>query len=157
MLLMSQVDNKSFMQTMVFETIINNIMDRTAQFYSQPTYMRGGVMPVFSGSRRQRGGSILGALKNVFMPMLRTVGRKGAKAALGLASDVIGDVTSGKNFTDSIKQRGIKRAKSLGADLISEATNQVQSAISNRTRAGPSRKRPASKAKQKAKRRRSNF
>ena len=121
-------------------------------------------MPVFSGSRRQRGGSVLGALKSVFMPMLRTVGRKGAQAALGLATDVLGDVTSGKSFATSIKRRGISRAKRLGGDILSTAVNRVQTAIGPKRkatslrRAAPSRKRSApTKAKQTAKRRRTNF
>ena len=142
----------------------SNSMDRTAHFYAQPSYARGGIMPVFSGSRRQRGGNVLGALKNVFMPMLRTVGRKGAQAALGLATDVIGDVTAGRNIKESIKQRGLRRAKRLGSDLLSTAVSQVQTAIGPKRRATsrrgvmPSRKRQAStKTKQTAKRRRTNF
>lgn len=145
------------------EQNIDNIMDRTAQFYSQPTYVRGGMMPVFAGSRRQRGGSVLGALKSFFLPLLRTVGRKGTRAALGLATDVIGDVTSGRNIKESLKRRGISRAKSLGGDLLGTTVNHAQSLLSSRPKAAPirravpSRKRPARKAKQSAKRRKGNF
>ena len=92
------------------------------------------------------------------MPVLRTVGRKGAQAALGLATDVIGDVASGKGIKDSFKQRGITRAKRLGSDLATTAINRAQAAIGPKTRAAPSRKRPAPpKTKQTAKRRRKNF
>ena len=139
-------------------------MDRTSQFYSQPTYVRGGIMPVFAGSRRQRGGSVLGALKSFFMPLLRTAGRKGTQAALGLATDVLGDVTSGKNIRQSLKRRGISRAKSLGGDLLSTTVKHAQSMMGSKSRpqplrrVAPSRKRRApTKAKQTAKRRKTNF
>ena len=88
-------------------------------------------MPVFAGSRRQRGGNILGALKSVFMPILRTVGRKGAQAAIGLASDVVADVTSGKSFKNSIKQRGISHAKRLGKNLLTSAVGEIRSAVTS--------------------------
>lgn len=116
-------------------------MDRTAAFYSQPSYVGAGAMPIFAGARRQRGGGILGSLKNIFMPILRNVGKRGAKAALGLASDVIGDVTSGKSFKTSIKQHGLRRAKRLGGDLLSSAVGQARQAITG-TKPAPSRKRP---------------
>ena len=152
------------MQTIITTISMNNSMDRTAHFYAQPSYVRGGIMPVFSGSRRQRGGSILGALKSVFMPVLRTVGRKAVQGALGLATDVIGDVTSGQDFASSIKRRGVNRAKRLGGDILSTAVKQVKTAIGPgqrapaTRRAAPSRKRRApTKTKQTAKRRRANF
>ena len=45
--------------------------DRTAAFYSGPSYtFRGAGFPVYSGSRRQRGGSILGALARNVLPAL---------------------------------------------------------------------------------------
>ena len=51
-------------------------MDRTAAFYSAPSYRYGGgAMPVFSGSRRQRGGSIFGAFKRLFMPIITSLGK----------------------------------------------------------------------------------
>ena len=47
-------------------------MDRTAAFYSRPSYVGAGF-PVFAGSRRQRGGSILGALKSMVGPVLSSL------------------------------------------------------------------------------------
>ena len=135
-------------------------MDRTAQFYSQPTYARGGFMPVFAGSRRQRGGNVLGALKSFFMPFLRMVGRKGAQQAIGLASDVVGDVTSGKSIKNSIRQRGISHANRLGRDLLSTAVGQLQPTVTSKAKATPIRsrkRRVTTKAKQSAKRHKPNF
>ena len=59
-------------------------MDRTAAFYAGPSY-RGSGFPVFSGSRRQRGGSILGAIKSMVMPVLGTIGKSALKQAVGFA------------------------------------------------------------------------
>lgn len=73
-------------------------MVRTALFYSQPTYARGGGLPVYSGSRRQRVGGVLGAIKSFFMPLLSSFGRKGARTAMNVAKNVVGDVVSGKNI-----------------------------------------------------------
>ena len=130
-------------------------MDRTAQFYAQPSYVRGGALPIFSGSRRQRGGNVLGAIKSFFMPILGNIAKRGVKSAIGLAKDVAVDAFSGKNIKQSLKTRGISRAKRLGLDVVKDAVGQ----ISNRRKApAPSRKRaPANKAKQRAKRAKSNF
>ena len=44
-------------------------MDHTAAFYSRPSYV-GGAGPIFSGARRQRGGSVFGALKSIVSLLL---------------------------------------------------------------------------------------
>lgn len=129
-------------------------MDRTAQFYSGPSY--GGGIPIFTGARRQRGGSILGALKSFFVPLVSGFAKKGARAAMNVAQNVVGDAISGRNVKTSLKQHGIKAAKRLGGEMLSSAVGQMNSVL------GPniiSRKRPAPrKAKQSAKRRkRGNF
>lgn len=90
-------------------------MDYTATFYSRPSYVGSG--PIFVGVRRQRGGSILGALKSVVLPIMATVGPKLLKSvgniakrqAFGLASDLLSAKIRGKNMTDSLKQHGKTR------------------------------------------------
>lgn len=86
-------------------------MDHTAHFYSKPSYIGAGV--IFSGARRQRGGSILGALKSVVLPIVKRIGRSfgrvASKNALGLATDVLHDTISGRNIKDSIINRGKNR------------------------------------------------
>lgn len=120
-------------------------MDRTAQFYAQPSYVGGGaVMPVFSGSRRQRGGSILGALKSFFLPLIKGFGIKAAKEGLGLATNVIGDVIAGKNIKNSIKRRGLHRAKRFGSDLLSSTLGQVSSSLTDEKKP-PTRKQVPSR------------
>lgn len=130
-------------------------MDRTANFYSQPTYVQRGGLPIYSGSRRQRGGNVLGALKNFFMPILGSAAKRGLKSAVGLAKDVVTDAFAGKNIGQSFKNRGITRAKRLGMDTFNDVVQRVQGRPKATT---PSRKRARkTKAKQKAKRPRSNY
>ena len=135
-------------------------MDRTANFYAQPTYVRGGGIPIYSGSRRQRGGNVLGAIKSFFMPLLGMVARKGASAAVNLAKNVAGDVFRGRNIRSSLKNRGVSAAKSVGKDVLS---NVIQQITSGPNRAPPPRKtasrkrKSTTKARQSAKRVKTNF
>ena len=96
-------------------------MDRTAAFYSAPSYQyRGaGGFPVFSGSRRQRGGSILGSIAKVAMPILGNIGKAALGQAVGLAKDVAGDLAQGRNIKESLKQRGISRLKKTAKASLS--------------------------------------
>ena len=69
-------------------------MDHSAALYSRPSYV-GGAGPFFSGARRQRSGSVFGALKSIVSPLLPGVGHSIKKNvmnnALGLAADVKSD------------------------------------------------------------------
>ena len=128
-------------------------MDRTARFYSRPSYAHGGAFPIFSGSRRRRGGGILGALASVAMPMLRGLASRGAKQAIGLAKDVASDVMSGRDFKSSLMSHGMRRAKRLGSDVMGSVLNGQSSTMVSRKRRPPPRK-----ARQRSsKRRRANF
>ena len=98
-------------------------MDRTATFYAQPTYsQRGGGLPVYSGSRRQRGGSVLGAIKAFIMPFLSGVKNRvihhakaeGAKVLKGVARDAV----QGRNIVQSAKTHAIHGAKQLGKNVV---------------------------------------
>lgn len=123
------------------------IMDRTAQFYSQPSYV-GGALSVYAGSRRQRGGSVLGSLKSFFMPLLSKLAKRGAKSAMKVAQNVVGDVIAGKNIKSSISQHGLNAAKRLGSEMLSTA---IGTSISSGKRKLPN------KAKQTRLKRRKNF
>ena len=114
-------------------------MDYTASFYSRPSYVGSGV--VFSGERRQRGGSILGALKSVVMPVLskvgpkilKTVGNIAKKQVFGLATDLLMDRVSGKNVTDSLKSRGKTRLLQSAAQGLNAIGSVVNRPTSRRT------------------------
>ena len=111
-------------------------MDRTAAFYSAPSYQyRGaGGFPVFSGSRRQRGGSILGSIAKVAMPILGNIGKAALGQAVGLAKDVAGDVMQGRNIRHSLKQHGLKRLKNTAMSSLSSITGRPPTVTGPRRR-----------------------
>ena len=157
-------------------------MDHTATFYSRPSYV-GGAGPIFTGARRQRGGSVFGAIKSVVLPLLSGVGnnikKNAMKNALGLATDLAGDVFMGRNMKSSllnrVKQRGLKTLRDTFADVRGmplrrkrKGVKRVKKRVIGRKQKGsgrrtrkrrkPSRKRHASrKSSSKAKRRRLNY
>lgn len=136
-------------------------MDRTAAFYSQPSYhFRGGAFPVFSGSRRMRGGGILGALKQIIVPTLtnvgKNVGRAALKQAVGFANDVVNDTLQGRNLRQSVKRRGKQRALHVARTAKKQGLNVVRKAIGKQPPRQASRKRRGQTISRKNKRRRIN-
>ena len=135
-------------------------MDQTAVFYSAPSYRYGGgAMPVFSGSRRQRGGSIFGAFKRLFMPIITSLGRKlakqGAKQAVGLAGDVARDAFMFKDVKQSLASNAKKRALDLGKYAVDEGLADLQNMIGSGKRRRKSRRTNLGKRKLSTKRRKS--
>ena len=64
----------------------------------------GGSLPVFQGSRGQRGhgfGSVLSGLFRSAVPMLKRIGKQALTTGAYIASDMLG----GKNFNDSARSR----------------------------------------------------
>lgn len=152
-------------------------MDHTATFYSRPSYV-GGAGPIFTGARRQRGGSVLGAIKSIVSPLLSGVGnsikKNAMNNALGLATDVMGDMFSGKNVKSSLlnraKERGLRTLKQTFADVLPTSrkrkpVKRMKKRVVRKKQKGsgrktkkPSRKRQAPhKSSSKAKRRRLNY
>lgn len=118
-------------------------MDATARFYSQPTYVGGGY-PVFSGSRRQRGGGVFGSLFKVVAPTLKTVLRKAGSQALGLAGDVAKSALSGEGLAGmkrTFRRQGIKRLKSIGRDTLASARGAIGMSMSNAVKSPRKKKR----------------
>ena len=127
-------------------------MDRTAAFYSHPSYQHGGgTFAVFSGSRRQRGGGVLGSIAQAVVPSLKSVGkavgRSALKQAVGLASDVAGDVLAGRNIGASLKTRGKARLLNVARTAGTQGLKAMQNVLSgNRKRpAQPNTRHPAAK------------
>ena len=155
-------------------------MDHTATFYSRPSYV-GGAGPIFTGARRQRGGSVLGAIKSIVSPLLSGVGysikKNAMNNALGLATDVVGDMISGKNvkssFLSRAKERGLRALKQTFAEVMPvrrkrKPVKRMKKRVVGKKQRGsgrksrksrkPSHKRRASrKSSSKAKRRRLNY
>ncbi len=132
-------------------------MDRTAAFYSQPSYVqRGGGLPVYGGSRRQRGGNVLGAIAKHFMPFISGIKGRAIQRAktqgFGLAKDVIWDAIRGRDMATSLKTHGLRRVKQLGKDVLQDAVGTVTKPISRKRAAVAKRiKRPLKR------RRKANF
>ena len=105
-------------------------MNSTARFYSQPSYVGGVPFNVYSGSRRQTGGSVFGAVKRAVLPTLKTAGKEMGKQAIGLFKDVAQDVLSGENLGDSIKQRAKERAAEAARRGIQTLSNSAAQALS---------------------------
>ena len=64
----------------------------------------GGAMPVFQGSRGQRGhgfGSVLSGLFRSAVPMLKRIGKQALTTGAYIASDMLG----GKKFDESARSR----------------------------------------------------
>lgn len=130
---------------------MSKTMDHTTAFYSSPSYrFHGAGMPVFSGSRRQRGGSILGSLKSLITPVLGKVGQVAKKEAFGFAKDMLGDVMAGRNIRQSLKTRGLNRLKNVGQQALMGTTRKP---TTSRKRKTPT-KAPIRRTQ---KRRRANF
>ena len=83
-------------------------MDRAQHFYSRPSYV-GGSFPVYSGSRRQSGGSVFGAIGRSVAPAASTIGKTLGREALGFVGDVAHDVADGSSFKDALKARAKER------------------------------------------------
>lgn len=120
-------------------------MDATAQFYSHPSYVGRGL-PVYSGSRRQSGGSIFGALGRMILPILRPLGKSLAKRAVGVASNVAMDALDGRKIGESLKRRGIAAAKQGLQDVIRPVA-PIASALTS----APARRRTRKRTKQSGK------
>lgn len=125
-------------------------MNRTAAFYSQPSYV-GGAGSIYAGSRRQRGGSVLGALKSVVSPILSGVGsslkKHAMKNVLGLATDVAGDVFRGRNIKQSLLNRGKQRGMRALKQTFSDVTGMAKTRTSRKKpkRLGKRRQRGSGK------------
>ena len=109
-------------------------MDLTAKFYSQPSYVGAGF-PVFSGSRRQRGGGIFGSLAKMVLPVLKNVGssvlRTAGRQAVGLARDVAESALSGEGLTgvrQTLQRQGLKRLGNVGRSALRSDMSGVSAA-----------------------------
>lgn len=89
-----------------------NSSDSQRMYDSYYMTQAGNGLPVFEGSRNQRGhgfGSILGGLFRSALPMLKRVGGQILRGGAGVLSDVL----DGQNFQDSAKRRTSQGLKTL--------------------------------------------
>lgn len=156
-------------------------MSSTSAFYSRPSYL-SGAGTIYSGARRQRGGSVFGAIKSIVTPLISTIGRSLKKNVLpnvinnaaGFANDVVGDIATGKNVKESLinrgKQRGLRTLKQTLDSAVNRRKPKRATARRRQRGSGKKRLRKRSKSVRKtsrkrrktikhsiAKRRRANF
>ena len=139
---------------------ITFVMDHTADFYSRPSQeFRGGAFPVFSGSRRQRGGGFFGSIKNFFMPILKKLGKNLLSEATGLVGDVTKDTLMFRDPRTSLKNNARKRLINVGKDAAQDtleaASKLIGSGNKRRKRRRKSMKTRKRKTTRRAKSRRS--
>ena len=135
-------------------------MDRTANYYSGPTFRyagSGGTFGVYSGSRREKGGIIFGSLARTILPVFGAVGKKilrrGAHKALDVTQNVVKDTIAGKNVVNSLKTHARNGAKKLSRFAVDESANAARSMIGSgrrrKRKAKPRTKRKTSLRKRK--------
>lgn len=118
-------------------------MDRTADFYSRPSHeFRGGAgFPVFSGSRRQRGGGIFGTLAKFFTPIAKNVGKSLLVNGIDLAKNVAHDAMQGRNIGESLKRRGKASAIRFGKSVARQGVKRLSNMIGKGSRQAPRRRK----------------
>jgi hypothetical protein len=90
----------------------------------------GGQLPYFAGARNQRGhglGDIFGKLfRSVVMPTVGRVLKKEIPHRLvSFGSDVLGDVSQGRNIKQSLKNRGLQQLKGVAQSVFTPPTATV--------------------------------
>ena len=117
-------------------------MNRTHDFYSRPSYVGGISFPVYSGSRRQRGGSIFGSALRQILPDGATVKKALGRQVMGFVGDVAKDVMAGESIGDAMKERAKERA----ADILSEGVKKMSNMAGQAITRNLKRKRPVAAA-----------
>lgn len=104
-------------------------------------FQRGNGLSIYRGDN-MRGGGLFGILKAIgraAMPLAKSVVRSVAKRSLNGGINVLNDVVSGSNFTDSVKLRARQ-----------QATQAIQSMVTKK-RKGQTQAPPLLNKKQKRK------
>ena len=99
----------------------------------------GGMLPVYAGTRYQRGGGILTSLANFVMPAAKRLLTETAKATPG----VINAIASGKQGAGAAVLSGLKRA---GINTLQQTFGSKAHSVSTRKRQAPIRRRKQAKS-----------
>ena len=98
----------------------------------------GGLMPVFVGSRHQRGhglGSVLvGIFRRFVIPLFKNHGKALARDALRTGVNVVEDVLDGRTLKDSVKRRVPEGIKRSAQSLICQSGSGVRPKRRKRSR-----------------------
>ncbi len=109
-------------------------------YYHEQAKQIGHGLPGYQGIPYQRGnglGSFFGRLFRAILPVAKRVGKSALKnvgrEALHMGSNVIGDLSKGRNIKQSLKQHGIKAGQNLIKGAASSMNNQSGGRIGKRT------------------------
>ena len=82
---------------------------------------RGQGLPVFEGTRLQRGrglGSILGGFARAAVPILKTTAKKGTEEALRAGYNVLRDISRGQSLKNALKRRATEALKNTAKRTV---------------------------------------
>lgn len=125
--------------------------DASRDLYETYYVKQSGMgVPVFAGSRGQRGhgiGSVLGGLFRSAVPLLKRGLANFGRHALRTGLDIANDVVEGGNFKESAQRRAVSGLKDFARDSIKDLSSSEF--LSNQSGSGRRRigKRKASKRK----------
>ena len=127
------------------------------QFYDLQASQSGHGIQGFEGTAYQRGGGLgnfLGRIFRSILPVVKSVGKKAAKAigkeALSAGAHIVSDVSMGRNIKASAKEHGINALANL-ADQTSQGLKQKGNGMGRKQKISnvkaPNRKRKTSVGK----------
>ncbi len=109
-------------------------------YYHEQARQIGHGLPGYQGIPYQRGnglGSFFGRLFRAILPVAKRAGKAALKnvgrEALQMGSNVIGDLSAGRNIKQSLKQHGVKAGQNLIKKAASSVINQSGGRIGKRT------------------------
>ena len=97
-----------------------------ANFYSKPSSMTGGLLPIYAGKRRLKGGKLFGSLRNFMAPIgkqilhglktvaknksVQNIAKEVAKRGTEVLANVAVDALQGRHVGESFKERAKEAA-----------------------------------------------
>ena len=94
------------------------------QYYQEQARQVGHGIFGYQGTQFQRGnglGSFFGRLFRAILPVAKTVGKSALKTvgkhALDFGTNVVGDLTEGQEFKETLKKRGLQAGKNVLQDF----------------------------------------
>lgn len=118
----------------------------------------GSGLGGFAGQRYQKGDGFFGRLiSGTVMPIIRKVLPYLGKTAINTGIDILGDVSQGEKFKDSVKRRFRETGERVGEKAMSKV-REITGSGRKRRRQKPTtdKKKPINRRKQKPKQRKKN-
>lgn len=97
--------------------------------YAIPIVQGGSGLPVYSGQRRQVGGSFFSTIRRIAVPLLKQlwplvkkIGTRFGKSAVNVGTGLAGDLISGRarDIPQNFRKRGREEMNSIAQDYIGQ-------------------------------------